>query len=196
MMKVFCYTFFVASLFNASFANSDIEELIRSHNGKIEELSHRVEQIEKTLGISPNNFSSLNPEQASASIKGKSADDVIKVAKDFIKHDKYQEARNCLSAFIKDNPKSPHCGMMNFYIGKSYFEDKKYQNAAKAFMESFEADKNGKKTSKALYMLAECFMKLGKNDQMKMTLEKLAGTFPKSKYGKKAASWLNKLKKS
>ena len=85
---------------------------------------------------------------------------------------------------------------MKFYIGKSYFEEKKYQDAAKSFMESFEANQNGKKTSKALYKLAECFMKLGKNDQMKMTLEKLASTFPKTKYGKKAVAWLDKLKKS
>ena len=176
--------------------NADIEELIRSHNGKIEELNHRLERIEKKLGISPDDFSSKSPEQIAADIKGKSPQNIIETAKNLIKQDKYQNARNNLNAFIKDNPKSPYCGTMKFYIGKSYFEEKKYQDAAKSFMESFEANQNGKKTSKALYKLAECFMKLGKNDQMKMTLEKLASTFPKTKYGKKAVAWLDKLKKS
>lgn len=203
MKKVFCggfALFCIVSAFAssnvASSHNADIEELIRSHNGKIEELSHRLEQIEKKLGISPEDFSSKNPEQVSADIKGKSPQSIIETAKNLIKRDKYQNARNNLSAFIKDNPKSPYCGTMNFYIGKSYFEEKKYQDAAKSFMESFEANQNGKKTSKALYKLAECFMKLGKNDQMKMTLEKLASAFPKTKYGKKASTWLGKLKKS
>lgn len=193
---LFCVVSAFASSNVASSHNADIEELIRSHNGKIEELSHRLEQIEKKLVISPEDFSSKNPEQVSADIKGKSPQSIIETAKNLIKRDKYQNARNNLSAFIKDNPKSPYCGTMNFYIGKSYFEEKKYQDAAKSFMESFEANQNGKKTSKALYKLAECFMKLGKNDQMKMTLEKLASAFPKTKYGKKANAWLGKLKKS
>ena len=198
--SVFVSSTFVSSAFASSELSSsnsaDVEELIRSHNGKIEELSHRIDRIEKKLGISPDDFSSKSPEQAAADIKGKSPQNVIETARSLIKQDKYQNARNNLSAFIKANPKSPYCGTMNFYIGKSYFEEKKYQDAAKFFMESFEANQNGKKTAKALYKLAECFMKLGKNDQMKMTLEKLAATFPGTKYGKKASAWLGKLKKS
>ena len=203
MKKNFCSVlvlFGISSVFASSDLSSshnvDIEELIRNHNGKIEELSHRLERIEKKLNISPDDFSSKSPEQIAADIKGKSPQNIIEIAKNLIKQDKYQNARNNLNAFIEDNPKSPYCGTMKFYIGKSYFEGKKYQDAAKSFMESFEANQNGKKTSKALYKLAECFMKLGKNDQMKMTLEKLASTFPGTKYGKKAAAWLGKLKKS
>ena len=85
---------------------------------------------------------------------------------------------------------------MHFYIGKSYFEEKDYQNAAKAYMESFEINPNGAKTPKALFKLSLCFFKLGKQDQRKITLEKLAVTFPKFRYGKKAIAELNELKKS
>ncbi len=85
---------------------------------------------------------------------------------------------------------------MHFYIGKSYFKEKNYREAAKAYMESFEINPNGAKTPKALFRLSLCFFKLGKQDQRKMTLEKLATTFPQFKHGKKAISLLRNQKTS
>lgn len=194
MKKGFCSVWFLFSFFfvEAEISNSDLEELVRNHNGKIEELTHRIEQIENNLGISHND--TVTQEQAVENIKGKSPEDIIKIAKDFIKHDRYQNARILLTEFIKNNQKSTYCGTMHFYIGKSFLEEKKYQDAAKAFMESFETNPKGKKTAKALYKLAECFMKLGKNDQMKTTLKKITTSFPGTKYAKKATAELNNLK--
>lgn len=178
-------------------SDSDIEELVRNHNGKIEELEHRVKIIEQNLGISHSESTATkSPEQIATEIKGKSPEAILEIAQNFLKHDKYEDARNVLNAFVKDNPKSSYCGIMHFYIGKSYFEERNYQNAAKAYMESFEASPNGKKAPKALYKLSECFMKLGKENQRKITLEKLSATFSQSKHGKKASAELKKLKKS
>ena len=178
-------------------SESDFGELIRSHNGKIEELEHRVKMIEQNLGISHSEkVASKTPEQVASEIKGKTPEEIIEMANDLIKLDKNQEARDVLDTFIENHPKSIHCGKMYFYIGKSYFEEKDYQNAAKAYMKSFEINSRGDKTPKALFRLSDCFLKLGKQSQRKITLEKLASAFPKVKYGKKAAKRLKELKKS
>jgi len=205
MRKFFLCSFVLISLYNveakdavnAKSNESDFEELIRTHNGKIEELEHRVKIIEQNLGIyRSDSIVTKNHEQISAEIKEKSPKDVLETAKNFLKHDRYAEARSILNAFIKNNPKNSYCGMMHFYVGKSYFEEKNYQNAATEYMKSFEASPMGEKTPKALYKLSLCFLKLGKESQRETTLKKLAATFPKSKYGRKATEQLKKLKKS
>lgn len=176
---------------------SDVDELVRSHSGKIEELEHRIKIIEQNLGISHSRYTTPKSlEEVKKEIKGKSPEEVIEMANDLIKLDRCNEARDILNTFVKENPKSLYIGRMYFYLGKSYFEEKDYQNAAKAYMESFEINPNGAKTPKALFRLSSCFFKLGKQDQRKMTLEKLATTFPQFKYGKKAIAKLEELKKS
>lgn len=207
MKKVFFCSFVLISLSaveaedlsdaKSSSIGSDFEELIRNHNGRIEELEHRIKMIEQNLGISHlEKVSSKTPEQVATEVKGKSPEEIIEMANDLIKLDKGQDARDILNTFIENHPKSIHCGKMHFYIGKSYFEEKDYQNAAKAYMKSFEINSRGVKTPKALFRLSDCFLKLGKQSQRKITLEKLASTFPKLKYGQKAAERLKKLKKS
>ena len=176
---------------------SDIDELVRGHSGEIEELKHRITIIEQNLGIyRAESIITKKPEQIAEEIKGKSPEAVIEIAKNFISHDRYGEARSVLEAFIKNNPKNLYCGRMHFYSGKTYFEEKNYQEAAKSYIESFEIGPNGAKAPKALFKLSECFFKLGKEDQRKMTLEKLASTFAQFKHGKKAYTLLKKLKKS
>lgn len=207
MKRVFLYGFVLVSLSSVEAENlvdtkssstgSDFEELIRSHNGKIEELEHRVKMIEQNLGISHSEkVPSKTPEQIADEIKEKSPGEVIEMANDLIKLDKGRDARDILNTFIEDHPKSIHCGKMYFYIGKSYFEEKDYQNAAKAYMKCFEINSGGDKTPKALFRLSDCFLKLGKQSQRIITLEKLASTFPQLKYGQKAAKRLKELKKS
>ena len=176
---------------------SDLEDLVRNHSGEIEELKHRIKIIEQNLGIyRSESLVTKKPEQIAEEIKGKSPEAVIEIAKGFIEHDRYAEARSVLETFIKKNPKNLYCGRMHFYIGKTYFEEKNYQEAAKSYMESSEIGPNGAKAPKALFKLSECFLKLGKEDQRKMTLEKLASTFAQFKHGKKACNLLKKLKKS
>ncbi len=173
----------------------DLEELIRNQRGEIENLKHRLSIVEQNLGIfHEKEIVFKSPEQIANNIKGKSPEKIIEMANDLIDLDKCQEARDILNAFMKEYPKNLYCGRMYFYIGKSYFKEKDYKNAAQSYMESFEVNPNGTKTPKALFRLSLCFFKLGKQDQRKITLEKLASTFPKFKYGKKAIAKLNELK--
>ena len=173
--------------------NLDLEELIRNHSGEIEELKHRIKIIEQSLGISHSEKVVLkDSKQIANKIKKKTPEEIIEMAKDLISLDRCQEARDILNAFISEHPQNLYCGRMYFYIGKSYFEERDYQSAAKAYMESFEINPKGAKTPKALFKLSQCFFKLGKQDQKKITLEKLASTFPQFKHGKKAIALLKK----
>ncbi len=195
MKKFFLFGFILLSMPYVEAKDFDLEELIRDQRGEIENLKHRLSVVEQNLGISyMKETESKIPEQVANDIKGKSPEKIIEIANDLIDSDKCQEARDVLHAFIEECPKNLYCGRMYFYIGKSYFNEKNYQKAAKAYMESFEVNPNGAKTPKALFRLSLCFFKLGKQDQRKVTLEKLATTFSKFKYGKKAIAKLNELK--
>ncbi len=187
---VACTPLFAAS----QSSNSDIEELVREHNGKIEELEHRIKYIENKLGINSSEaVSLLNSSKVTAdSIKNKTPESVIEMAKDYIREDQTENARAALDLYLKNNPKNIYFGMMHYYIGKSYLLEKNYVDATKAFMYSFELNPNGKKAPNALYGLAISFLRLNKKEQMKTTLEKLISSYPSSNKAKKAKNLLKK----
>lgn len=174
--------------------NTDIEELVREHNGKIEEFEHRIKNIENRLNIDASDSVAFGkPTQVTEeTIKGKTPEAVINLAKDYIRMDQNENARTALDLYIKNNPKDIYFGMMHYFIGKTYFLDKKYIEASKSFMQSFEINPNSRKAPNSLYKLALCFLRLNKKDQMKITLEKLVSTYPGSKKAKKAKEMLNK----
>lgn len=204
MKKIFT-TFLLFGIFYAN-ADDDQDEL-REIYGKLEEITHRVDLLEKkvsTVSLSTDEVSEVSGDKSKSGqndqyekyIKGLSPEDVIKKAKKYFDDDRYGQGRGILNSFILKNPKSIYCGMMQYYIGKSYFKEKNFEKAANAFIECFGTNPNGAKTPKALYLMAECFKKLDKSEQAKKTLEKLIDTYPNSKYVKKAKKLKKKLKKS
>ena len=195
-MKKFCGLFLLLGMCDA---NADQEDLVRELYGKVEELTHKVDLLEKKLATLPaptdetdtTKEKSVEGDPYQKEIEKLSPEEVIKKAKHDIEDNKYEKARGVLNAFVVKNPKNLYIGMMQYYIGKSFFEEQNYEKAATAYIECFGTNANGAKTPKALYQLAVCFKKLGKDDQMQKTLDKLIDTYPNCKYVKKA----KKLKK-
>ncbi len=171
----------------------DLEDTVRTLNGKIEELEHEVAQLKQRLNIiAPQTESSEISGMTAQEIASLSADDLIKKAKGLIKNDHFKEARDILNAFIQKNPKHAKLGIVHYYFAKSCFEEKNYTQAADSYMDSYQADKKGRKTAKALFKLAKCFIKLNKKDQAKATLKKLILMNDKE-YSKKAEKLLKEI---
>lgn len=171
----------------------DLEDTVRTLNGKIEELEHEVAQLKQRLNIvAPQTESSEISGITAQEISNLSAEDLIKKAKGLIKNDHFKEARDILNAFIQKNPKHVKLGVAHYYLAKSYFEEKNYTQAADSYMDSYQADKKGSKTAKALLKLSKCFIKLNKKEQAKATLEKLK-LMKDKKYSEKAGKLLKEI---
>lgn len=181
-MKKFCCLGLLFSAFQIN-ANFYSEDVIRQLNGKIEELEHRLEIMEKRF-IAASTTPEENGETekiAEQNLERLTPQDVIEEAKKNIKSGKYAETRALLSAFVKKYPKDIHCGMAQYYIGESHYSEKNYEKAAEFYIESFGTNPGGAKAPEALYYLAVCFKELGKIAQSKMTLDKLEREYPKNK---------------
>ncbi|MDR2766505.1 MAG: tetratricopeptide repeat protein [Holosporaceae bacterium] len=168
----------------------DLAESVRLLTGKVEELERKVSLMEESQ-------QKKTEEEAirkeTAVVDDKKPEEVIKMAKDLIDENRSAEARRMLEAFVAKNPKSLFRGMALFYVGKSYFLEKDYQNAAIKYMESFEANPKGSKTDKALYQLSLCFRYLSESSKRKAILEKIISDYP-GRFAEKAAKDLKKLK--
>lgn len=176
-----------------SAADEDLADTVRTLNGKIEELEREVAQLKQRLNmIAPQTEPSEVSKITIQEISGLTADKLIKKAKKLIKKDRFKEARNILNAFIRKSPKHAKLGIVHYYLAKSYFEEKNYTQAADSYMDSYQADKKGSKTAKALLKLSKCFIKLNKKEQTKVTLEKLK-LMKNNKYSEKARKLLREV---
>ncbi len=80
--------------------------------------------------------------------------------------------------------------------GDLLFKQEKYDEARKEFIKEYKEakGKNDKKALECLYKLAQCFKKMKKTKEAKMTLKKLVADYPSSDFCKKAEKELKELK--
>jgi len=114
---------------------------------------------------------------------------VVEIKKHVNKKD-FGEAIEIAGVFLDQRSSSIYCGMVIYYKGKSFFRQGNYESAASAFMDSYEKNKQGAKAPKALFLLAECFDKLNKQDKRKIILKKIVQNYEGHRYAKKAAKAL------
>jgi tol-pal system protein YbgF len=169
---------------------NELSESVRTLTGKVEELTKNNDELQKRVSFLEDLINKKNEEEVLAN---KSPEEIIKSAKDMIKEKNMNGARQLLKAFISKNPKSIYCGMMLFYIGKSFFKENDYRNAALEYMKSYKTNPTGSKAAKALYKLAQCFKELSETVKCKSILEKIINDYP-GRFAEKASKELKKLK--
>lgn len=81
-------------------------------------------------------------------------------------------------------------------VGDILFKQGKYEEARKEFIKEYKntKGKDNKKAPEYLYKLAQCFKKLEKTKEAKMTLKKLVADYPYSDFCSKAEKKLKDLK--
>ena len=194
-MKKSLFLSFLALFQYGVAASADLEDTVRTLNGKVEELEHEIAQLKQRLNILDPKFETSQASGAAIQeVQGLSVDALISKAKKLIKNDQFKDARDVLNAFIQQDPKHAQLSVLYYYIAKSYLAEKNYAQAADAYMDSYQAGQKGSKTTKSLYNLAKCFLKLGKKEQASATLEKLI-LMKDIKYSKKAEKLLKESKK-
>lgn len=104
---------------------------------------------------------------------------------------KYDVAAKGFKAVIEGGSNAEITGRAKYWLGESYFAQKKYKEALPLFQESIKL-KNSEKKADAQFMIAQTYEHLGDKVKAKAAYEKVVKDYPMSKNVKRAkARWAN-----
>ena len=104
---------------------------------------------------------------------------------------KYDVAAKGFKAIIDDGSNADLTHRAKYWLGESYFAQKKYKEALPLFQETIK-HKNSEKKADAQFMIAQTYERLGDKVKAKAAYEKVVKDYPMSKNVKRAkARWAN-----
>jgi tol-pal system protein YbgF len=104
---------------------------------------------------------------------------------------KYDVAAKGFKAIVDGGGNADLVNRAKYWLGESYFAEKKYKEALPLFQETLKM-KNSEKKADAQFMLAQTYERLGDKAKAKAAYEKVVKDYPMSKNVKRAkARWAN-----
>lgn len=101
-------------------------------------------------------------------------------AYDFLKKREWIEGRAALQAFLDKNPNDGLSDNASYWIGETYYINKQYKQAAKAFLEGYKRYPKADKAPDNLFKLGKSLAALGEADKACTTYAKLLEDYPNS----------------
>jgi TolA-binding protein len=145
---------------------------------RAEELAKNAVQAPKVVEVTP------APEKA-APVSASSYDDALKA----FNSRKYETAAKGFKAVIDGGSNADITSRAKYWLGESFFAQKKYNDALPLFHEAVKA-KNSEKKADAQFMIAQTYDRLGSKVKAKAAYEKVVKDYPMSKNVKRAkARW-------
>jgi tol-pal system protein YbgF len=176
---------------NLSYANDDsvaeLEQRINELTDKIEQLTHKNDILLKKLDSLAADVEYRFKEAATHKPTGaqenvanrvkpgdpKQAKPDFDKALSLLKAQKYEEAEQALSAFVKAHPNSEYTGNAYYWLGESFMLVKKYDKAAINYILSFNKFPKNSKADLSMLKLSKALSALGKKKEACSTLAKL-----------------------
>jgi tol-pal system protein YbgF len=104
---------------------------------------------------------------------------------------KYDVAANGFKGVVENGSNADVTSRAKYWLGESYFAQKKYKEALPLFQETLK-HKNSEKKADAQFMIAQTYERLGDKAKAKAAYEKVVKDYPMSKNVKRAkARWAN-----
>ena len=101
-------------------------------------------------------------------------------AYDFLKKRQWIEGRSALQAFLEKNPDDELSDNASYWLGETYYINKQYKDAAKAFLEGYRNYPKADKAPDNLLKLGKSLAALGQPDKACTTYAKLLEDYPGS----------------
>ncbi len=101
-------------------------------------------------------------------------------AYDFLKKRQWTEGRAALQAFLERNPQDDLSDNAAYWLGETYYINKQYKEAAKAFLEGYRDYPNADKAPDNLLKLGKSLAALDQPDKACTTYAKLLEDYPNS----------------
>ena len=108
----------------------------------------------------------------------KNPSEIYSYAYDMLVRENFAEAEKSFKAFIGEHPNDTLTSNAYYWLGETYYVQKKYQLAAISFAKGFQSFPKGNKAIDQLFKLALTFMNLGKNEDACAAFSKLESEFP------------------
>ena len=103
----------------------------------------------------------------------------------------YDEAAKGFKAIVDAGSDADVTSRAKYWLGETYFAQKKYKEALPLFQETLK-HKNSEKKADAQFMIAQTYERLGDKVKAKAAYEKVVKDYPMSKNVKRAkARWAN-----
>ena len=185
---------------------------------QVQALQLRIKEIEKKLGITPkvvsnetavvSNETISSNETAILSTNATNATNtnatITQVEKPLTEVELYEKAyssyqqgdfknaRKLFEEYIEKFPKGKWIGQAYFWIGESYFKEKKYEEAILSYQKLIELRGWHPLKPTAMFKQAQAFKALGDIEAYKILLKKVINQYPNSKEAEKAKKLLKK----
>ena len=108
----------------------------------------------------------------------KNPSEIYSYAYDMLVRENFIEAEKSFKAFIGEHPNDPLTSNAYYWLGETYYVQKKFQLASISFARGFKSFPKGNKAIDQLFKLALTFMNLGKNEDACAAFSKLESEFP------------------
>ena len=133
------------------------------------------DNISETKGGAPQEGEIAN-DKITALLKNPS--EIYSYAYDMLVRENFIEAEKSFKAFIGEHPDDPLASNAYYWLGETYYVQKKFQLASISFARGFKNFPKGNKAIDQLFKLALTFMNLGKNEDACAAFSKLESEFP------------------
>lgn len=147
---------------------------------KVSAIEARIDQLEKrSLSASQNSGASPSTAESPETLYEQGLDLIQKKSA-------FAEGRKLLQDFLKRYPKDVLAVNAQYWIGESYYGEKKYEDAILQFQEVIQQYGDHPKVAAALLKQGLAFKALGDEKNSRLILKKVVDTFPLSDEAKKA----------
>ena len=176
--------------------NAKLEQENRGINARISEVeakyaseklrADKAEEVAKSA-VQATKVVEEKPMEQSASGLPSSYDSALKA----FNARKYDAAAKGFKSVIESGSNADLTSRAKYWLGESYFAQKKYKDALPLFQETLK-HKNSEKKADAQFMIAQTYERLGDKAKAKAAYEKVVKDYPMSKNVKRAkARWAN-----
>ena len=108
----------------------------------------------------------------------KNPSEIYSYAYNMLVRENFTEAEKSFKAFIGEHPNDPLASNAYYWLGETYYVQKKFQLASISFARGYQNFPKGNKAIDQLFKLALTFMNLGKNEDACAAFSKLESEFP------------------
>jgi len=159
-----------------------------------DETERRLTALEDRMAKLEKRVNELKPAEAMGKDPEATPEGIYQLGLASFKAGDMDKAREDFTRFIERYPKHELTGNAQYWIGETYYSEKKYEQAVLAFQEVIKKYPKKDKAPAALLKQALSFKGLGDVKSARYVLKKLMDDYPRSDDAKKAKELLKELK--
>jgi tol-pal system protein YbgF len=163
----------------------EIEKLKADIDLRFSEIQSALDAVKRVRKGTPNQLlqdDTKNPsdqhESNAAALEDADTAHPLEKARTLFNVHRYEEAQRVLESYVAKKLAKSDLAVAQYWLGEVFFAQKRYQEAALAFVTGYKADAHGRRTPETLLKLARSLVAVKKTKEARTTLRKLLQDYP------------------